>query len=200
MRDNGFVGHHSPTTGDAGTRLRTARYQAIAYAENVALNQSLWDAHAGLLRSLGHRRNILTRDLTHVGFGAASRGDDWFVTQVFSVPRPVVSDPAEARHTLLARLGAARDDAGVRGLKEDRRLRRAAQREADESEPTPRGALDRGKLRRRGTAWVVLLATLDRFVPDGTLLDKSWRRVGVGVRQHDGRKGPDIAVVVLLSE
>lgn len=200
MRDHGFVGHHSPTTGDVGDRLRVAGYRTIAYAENVALNQSLWDAHAGLLRSLGHRRNILTRDLTHVGFAAASRGDDWFVTQVFSVPRPVVSNTSSARRTLLERLAGARREAGVRGLKEDQTLRRAAQREADRPDPEPSAALDQAKLRRRGTAWVVILSTLERFVPEGTLLDGAWRRVGVGVRQHDGRKGADIAVVMVLSE
>ncbi len=86
MADKGFVGHLSPTTGDAGDRVAGARYRAVAVAENVALNQSLWDAHAGLLRSLGHRRNILSRSLTHVGFGAARRDESWYVTQLFATP------------------------------------------------------------------------------------------------------------------
>ena len=200
MRDNRFVGHTSPTTGEAGNRLRTAGYRAMAYAENVALNQSLWDAHAGLLRSLGHRRNILSRDLTHVGFGAASEGDSWFVTQLYAVPRPVVNDVAAARAALLARLGAAREEAGVRTLESDRGLRKAAQREARQRDPTPRGALDRAKLRRRGTAWVVVLSALEQFQPDENLLGRAWRRVGVGVHQRSVGDGPDIQLVVVVSE
>ena len=200
MRNSGFVGHHSPNTGSSGDRLQSAGYRAIAYAENVALNQSLWDAHAGLLRSLGHRRNILSRELTHVGFGAAGHGEDWWVTQVFTVPRPVVTDAAAAERTVLARLRAARREAGTGRLEPDGALRRAARREAAEPEPTPRGALGRAKLRRRGSAWVMVLSTLDRFDPDPTLLDGAWRRVGVGVHQRRDQAGPDIQLVMLLSE
>jgi uncharacterized protein YkwD len=200
MRDNGFVGHTSPTTGEAGARLRRAGYRAVGYAENVALNQSLWDAHAGLLRSLGHRRNILSRDLTHVGFGAASKDESWLVTQLYAVPRPVVADVDAARATILKRLQAARRKAGLRPLKHERSLEKAARQEAKARDPAPRSALNRVTLKRRGTAWVVVLSTVESFAPDEILLDAAWREVGIGLHQRDDRNGPDIQLVVLLSE
>ncbi len=200
MADKGFVGHLSPTTGDAGDRVAGARYRAVAVAENVALNQSLWDAHAGLLRSLGHRRNILSRSLTHVGFGAARRDESWYVTQLFATPRPVVGDPEVARRHLLARLRAARGDADDRRLRLDRRLAEVAQAEAESRAPAPRRALDRAHVAARATAWVAALPTLDTFTPRGELTDPDWRRVGVGVHQRDDLEGPDIQVVVLMAE
>ncbi|MCA9547104.1 MAG: CAP domain-containing protein, partial [Myxococcales bacterium] len=54
MRDQGFMGHVSPTTGRPADRVRAAGYRAAIVAENVAFNRSLSDAQAGLMRSLGH--------------------------------------------------------------------------------------------------------------------------------------------------
>jgi uncharacterized protein YkwD len=91
MRDHGFMGHVSATTGDVGDRLRRTGF-AFAYAtENIARASSLWEAMASLLRSPGHRRNLLSSEVTHGGIGVAvvtdAQGErTYLVTQVFAKP------------------------------------------------------------------------------------------------------------------
>jgi len=91
MRDNNFMGHVSPTTGDIGNRLRRAEYPFSFAAENIARSTSLWEAVESLMRSPGHRRNLLATDPTHAGIGVAIATDaegrrTFFVTQVFVRP------------------------------------------------------------------------------------------------------------------
>ncbi len=93
MRDNGFIGHISARTGDLGDRLHHAGY-AFAYAsENIARATSLWEAMASLMRSPGHRRNLLSPEVTRIGIGVAITTDahgerTYVVTQVFAKPAP----------------------------------------------------------------------------------------------------------------
>lgn len=200
MRDHDFVGHVSPRTGGPGDRIRSAGWKAAMSGENVALNRSLWDAEAGLLRSLGHRRNILSRQYTHVGFGAARRGPNWYVTQLFALPPPVISDIDATRQILLRELAAARRAARAPALEARRALERVAQREAKRRDPTPRHALDQaGKARITGkvSAWVGKMSTLEQFEPKAGLLAREFRRVGVGVHQT---ADAEIRVVILLAE
>lgn len=203
MRAAGFVGHRSPTTGDLADRLRAAGYVAVASGENVAFNASLWDAQVGLMRSLGHRRNIVSTELTRVGIGVARGADNWYLTQVFALPRPVLGNVEAARQTLRRRIDAARRAAGAPPMDWSDALDRAAQGEATRRDASPRGALQRAQkhgLRAAASAWVAVLATLDRFDPPETLGDPGFRRGGVGVYQVAGRDGPDIQVVLVLAE
>ena len=50
------------------------------------------------------------------------------------------------------------------------------------------------------SAWVARLATLDQLEPPKELADGRFRKIGVGARQHDIDNGPDINVVVLVSD
>ena len=93
MRDHGFMGHRSPTTGEVGDRLRRAGYPYSFAAENISRSSSLWEAVESLLRSPGHRRNLLATEPTHAGIGVAvATGADgtrtYLVTQVFARPTP----------------------------------------------------------------------------------------------------------------
>jgi uncharacterized protein YkwD len=95
MRDHGFMGHLSPTSGDVGDRLRRAGYPYAFAAENIARSTSLWEAVESLMRSPGHRRNLLATEPTHAGIGVAiADGADgrrtYFVTQVFVRPESAV--------------------------------------------------------------------------------------------------------------
>lgn len=203
MAQNGFVGHVSPRTGDVTARLNTARYRSATHAENVALNRSLWDAERGLMRSLGHRRNILSPEFEAAGYGAVRSGDAWYVTQVFTRPAPVIEDAEAARAALLERLEAARRSARVAPLTLSRPLDDAARRAAATPEAQPKAALDaaaRAGVTGRSSGWVVQLADLAQFEPPDSLLEGRYRRVGLGVRQFIGRPGPDIQVVVLVGE
>ena len=69
MRDNGFFGHRSPSTGLHSDRLARAGYGAARSAENLALNVSIGEAERGLLASLGHRRNLLGKGFSHGAVG-----------------------------------------------------------------------------------------------------------------------------------
>jgi len=91
MRDNGFLGHISASSGDVGDRLRRAGYPFAYAAENIARSSSLWEAVESLMRSPGHRANLLATDPTHAGIGvaiatAADGTRTFFVTQVFVRP------------------------------------------------------------------------------------------------------------------
>ena len=91
MRDHGFMGHLSATSGDVGDRLRRAGYPYSYAAENIARASSLWEAVESLMRSPGHRANLLATDPTHAGIGVAIATDadgkrTFLVTQVFARP------------------------------------------------------------------------------------------------------------------
>ena len=65
-------------------RLNQARFPRYVAGENVALNQSLTDAHVGLLESLGHRMNVLSPHYSEIGVGLEKGPFGWYVTHVFS--------------------------------------------------------------------------------------------------------------------
>ena len=91
MRDTGSFTHRSAHTGNVADRLKAQGYAVRVAAENIAGNRSLHDAQAGLMYSLGHRRNLLRDDVTHVGVGVAHSGEGsqrlWIITQVFASPQ-----------------------------------------------------------------------------------------------------------------
>jgi hypothetical protein len=111
MRDSGVVDHRSARTGESADRLRAARYRATASGENVALDGSLVAAQAALMRSAGHRANIVDARFTHVGIGAVRGARGWFVTQLFA--RPVAPLPVDAGAAIAARIAVER---AARGL------------------------------------------------------------------------------------
>lgn len=95
MRDSGFMGHVSARTGDLGDRLHRAGYAFAYAAENIARSASLWEAMGSLMRSPGHRRNLLSNEVTRLGVGVAvltdaRGGRTYLVTQVFARPLPVM--------------------------------------------------------------------------------------------------------------
>lgn len=69
MMRHHFVGHRSPTTGLAQDRLARASIDAVVARENVARGYGPKGIHESLMRSPGHRANILAEDVTRVGIG-----------------------------------------------------------------------------------------------------------------------------------
>ena len=203
MREGGFFGHVSPTTGSVTDRLRSAGIRTVVHAENIARNDTLFDAEVGLMRSIGHRRNILHTDVTRVGVGVAAAERNgkrqWTLTQVFGRPSPVIDGP-EARVRVLRALQDARRDAGVRPLSEDDALDDIAETESFARRPTPQGALDRAgrALRRGGWAWVARVHEVTGLEVPEDVLDARYRRVGLAVRQDLGRDGPDVVIVLVV--
>jgi uncharacterized protein YkwD len=203
MAQSDFFGHVSPSTGSVTDRLRRAAVRTVLHGENIARNGTLWDAEAGLMRSIGHRRNILHPEATEVGIGiarvAASQTHHWLLTQVVARPMAII-DPVRIEREVFEALDAARDAQGLPRFKASGALRRAARAESETDDPSPRGVLDRaeGALSRGGWAWMSTLGELrDLEVPE-KLLDPSWRSLGVGVHQDLEREGPTIVVVLVV--
>lgn len=97
MRVHGFFAHESPTTGEVDARLEAAGYLALEARENLALAPDVERASDNLLRSPGHRANLLSTTVSHVGIGIVrgdSAGDPTMltITQVFA--RPVAAATA----------------------------------------------------------------------------------------------------------
>lgn len=203
MAANDFFSHVSPTTGSVTDRLASADVRTVLHGENIARNETLWDAEAGLMRSIGHRRNILHPRATEVGIGIApvtkGNNDYWVLTQVVARPMAQI-DPVHIEREVFEALDDAREAAGLPRFRVSKALSRAARTEAESGAPSPRGVLDRaeGALKRGGWAWMSILSELaDLEVPE-KLLDSSWRSLGVGVHQDLERAGPTIVVVLVV--
>src|SRR5690606_17679241 len=108
MRDNRFFAHVSPYRGDLSQRFETGRFAARTRGENISRNDSVYDAQAGLMQSLGHRENILNPNYTDVGVGVVFGTDAYgnrtmFFTQNFAAPQRALS-VEEAREEIFGRL------------------------------------------------------------------------------------------------
>lgn len=87
MATQRYFSHTSPTTGAPADRAAAAGLVYRSLAENIALNQSVRAAHEALLRSPGHRANLLDGDLRRVGLGIVRGPDGFYVTQFFATFR-----------------------------------------------------------------------------------------------------------------
>ena len=84
MFARGYFAHVTPEGRDPFERMREADVRFLTAGENLALAPTLQIAHAGLMRSPGHRANILQRDFGHVGIGIMDGGiHGLMVTQDF---------------------------------------------------------------------------------------------------------------------
>lgn len=69
IADNDYFAHTSPTYGDPFEMMDGFGIDYTQAAENLAGHQSVKLAHEGLMKSEGHRENILREGLTHIGIG-----------------------------------------------------------------------------------------------------------------------------------
>lgn len=88
MRTTRVVSHLSPTTGSVVDRMRAARIATRILRENVARGFGLREAHQALMNSPGHRANLLSADVTHVGIGVVlgaevSGRHEIYITEIF---------------------------------------------------------------------------------------------------------------------
>ena len=79
----GYFEHLSPVAGAPEVRLMTAGIYANRSGENIAYAPSVTDAHAGLMASDTHRRNILDPLFTRVGLAVVTGRGGQMVTQDF---------------------------------------------------------------------------------------------------------------------
>ena len=84
MFARGYFSHYTPEGGDLEDRLRTARIGYLTAGENLALAPTLSTAHSGLMRSPGHRANILRPQFGRLGIGILDGGiHGLMVTQAY---------------------------------------------------------------------------------------------------------------------
>lgn len=84
MLARGYFSHGSPEGKDAFGRMRDARVAYLAAGENLAHAPTLAQAHQGLMKSPGHRANILRPAFGRVGIGIVEAGrHGLMVTQNF---------------------------------------------------------------------------------------------------------------------
>ncbi len=84
MFARGYFAHVTPEGRDPFERMREANVPFVTAGENLALAPTLQIAHTGLMRSPGHRANILQRDFGRVGIGIMDGGiHGLMVTQDF---------------------------------------------------------------------------------------------------------------------
>lgn len=95
MASHRFFSHSSPSTGAPADRASAAGVGFRSLAENIAMNQSVREAHVALLRSPGHRANLLNGELRRVGLGVVRASDGVYVTQLFVTMRDE-AEPATA--------------------------------------------------------------------------------------------------------
>ena len=91
MRDGRFFAHVSPRTGRLVERAEDAGIAYVRIGENIAVGQNVREAQEALMRSPGHRMNLLDPEFTHLGLGVAVEIDDQgrqrvYVTENFLVP------------------------------------------------------------------------------------------------------------------
>ncbi|MEO6951957.1 MAG: CAP domain-containing protein [Polyangia bacterium] len=124
-----FVGHVSPTTGDASNRVARAKIPAQLILENVARAGTPGEVERGLMESPGHRRNILNADAKFVGIGVAlaetlGGQKELIVTQLFTAPE--ASFRAARPDELRARIAELRRQRGLPAPLADPELDRIA--------------------------------------------------------------------------
>jgi len=91
MRDHEFFAHVSPRSGRLAERAAAAHIPYARLAENIAVNRDVEGAQEALMRSPGHRMNLLDPVFSEIGlgvvFGDGAGGDPRvFVTQNFLQP------------------------------------------------------------------------------------------------------------------
>lgn len=143
MRAHGFVGHVSPSTGSAADRLKRANITAQLVLENVARAYSPAEAQRGLMDSPGHRANVLNREATQVGIGAAVSDGvggvrELLVTQLFI--RPMETVGPRSKLDLRRAIAQLRSQRGLPALDQDPALDEVSQSTAEE---LAKGALSR---------------------------------------------------------
>ena len=214
MRELDFFAHDSRRTGSLEDRLDRAGFLALTARENIGEGAGIDDTQDALLKSPGHRANILADDVTHVGIGIVRAGSGGagrlLVTQVFATPVGS-QDPERARAMIARRIAEARSKAGLRALSTHAELGRLAKEHVagvpdtlDVSASRRIGdevtrALQGSKLSGVAVATTLFVAP-ELYEPGGAVLDSGARAVGIATaRARDARGRPAIKALVLVA-
>jgi hypothetical protein len=85
------LSHQYPGEPPLDQRAAQAGARFASIAENIAFGQDAAEIHDGWMHSPGHRKNILSPDVTALGVAVIRKGENIYAVQDFSRPVPVLS-------------------------------------------------------------------------------------------------------------
>jgi len=91
MARNRDLSHQYPGEPPLEQRAAQAGARFAMIAENIAFGPDAAGIHDGWMHSPGHRKNILSPDVTALGVAVIRKGDDLYAVQDFSRPVPNLS-------------------------------------------------------------------------------------------------------------
>lgn len=208
MARTGIIAHESRISGAPPDRARRAGIPFVRLTENLALAADAATAHDGLMRSPGHRENILDAAVTELGVGAIFAVVDGarslIVTQMFAAP-PERVDPGVAAGELGRLLNEARRAGGLRPLARHAWLDGEA---AAASPSCGSGAIASGAPKRKGpfhvyTAVMVEGGTIAQIAEglagNAHARSRESTHFGVAVARVEGPDGGGVCAVVLFA-
>ena len=219
---SGILAHLGQEGDKASDRLAAVGIAAAKVAENLARNTTIEDAHRSLMRSLGHRKNILDREVDHIAVGVATKPpvidgidqrDFWVVCEFFRAVPDV--DAERDGRTLRDALNVRRADANLPLLKGNDDLDMLANKLAGtvlrtrNVEPPGLAPMLDQALSMSGDRWKAwalqvyrVALPLDEATDASGALDARYTHVGIGLAQPSLRLAPDdvrTAVVFVLA-
>jgi uncharacterized protein YkwD len=86
MSSHNYFNHTSPTYGSFVNRLKAAGVRYVSAGENIAMFGSVENAHAALMKSSGHKANILGKKYSRIGIGIVYNSSKhlYYITQWFA--------------------------------------------------------------------------------------------------------------------
>jgi uncharacterized protein YkwD len=217
MAQNDYVGHISPAFGDIGARVRRAHIDYEIVRENVAKGHGPQSIHESLMGSPGHRNNMLSADVGHVGIGVVLKrerqyGGGWirtmYLTQHFADRSQSVPPDSELARSIIAHSNRRRAARQQGPLLVAKRLNAMALRDAKSFARGQAGLsmkeigklsiqLGRSQIRRhqlRAATWrdLLNLSLWDQIAPADL--------IGLAVIRPSNRDGAGYVAVVLVAE
>ncbi len=191
----GHLSHQFPGEPGLEQRVSSTGARFNSAAENVALADSVEEAHLALMNSPGHRANIMDPNYNAVGIGVVQVKNRLYVTQDFAHVVPTYSN-RQFREAIVAEFNRARHahHIGPIDSRPDPRLDQAA----CSGRLDPDGVLQGLSGATRATIFTAsqpsdMPPTMNTSAADGTL-----RHINIGVcfRQDTGRGSSKFWVVV----
>lgn len=196
MVDNDFFGH---VNGD-GESPQDRRIEAgimTEVGENLAKDVNITFAHLGLMRSAGHRQNIINSDWTRVGLGIVEDDGYLVVVEEFSYDPLSEADLLEFRNELLSTINDFRGSNDLDELSNEANINSATEYINDQVIDNSReldSVLFNEALEESGVSgtsealirvynsWDVIL---NSFLEEETLLNAAWDSFGGNIQLDD---------------